>query len=62
MSGKAEKKIKLLILGESTVGKTALLNCFSGKEFVPTGASTGSCFYILYFFKKESMNVIWIEW
>jgi len=49
MGGKAEKKIKLLILGESTVGKTALLNCFAGKEFIPTGASTGSCFWIIYF-------------
>ncbi|KAL4490873.1 hypothetical protein ABPG72_008609 [Tetrahymena utriculariae] len=35
------KKVKLLILGESSVGKTALLNRFAQNEFVPTSSSTG---------------------
>ncbi|EAR92890.1 Rab-family small GTPase (macronuclear) [Tetrahymena thermophila SB210] len=35
------KKVKLLILGESSVGKTALLNRFAQNEFIPTSSSTG---------------------
>ncbi|KAL4451039.1 hypothetical protein ABPG74_021361 [Tetrahymena malaccensis] len=35
------KKVKLLILGETSVGKTALLNRFAQNEFVPTSSSTG---------------------
>ena len=48
------EKIKIVFLGESNVGKTNIINCFCGRDFITEAISTISCNYIIKEFKIDN--------